>query len=354
VIERSARPLRILARPAHSSFKHNPYTSLLYREVERAGLEVVEYRPYRAPLGRWDVMHVHWPESVFDHTLLEALPTTESLLLAARHARRRGAKLLWTIHNLSAHEHRHRRFEERFWRRFIAELDGVVALTPAGLAAAKERFTGLAKVPSWIVPHPHYRGQYPDTTNRASARAELGLPREGKVLLAFGRMYEYKNVPALLRALRAAPDEPWTVVVAGKPRSSTVERELRDASGGDPRVRFHLEYIESSRAQAFFRAADLVVEPYREILNSGTALLALSFDRPVLVPHHGAGVDLARDFGPPWVHTFHGELSPDALRSVLSQVAELPERTDGEHVRSIDISNIGVRMVAALRDLAAS
>ncbi len=353
MIARPLRPLRILARPAHSSFKHNPYTSLLYREVERAGLEVVEYRPYRAPLGRWDVLHVHWPESVFDHTLLEALPTTESLLLAARYARSQGAKLLWTIHNLRAHEHRHRALEERFWRRFIAELDGVVALTPAGLAAARERFDGLAEVPAWIVPHPHYRGQYLDTTDRVSARAELGLPAGGKVLLAFGRMYEYKNVPALLRALRAAPDEPWTVVVAGKPRAPAVERELRDAAGGDPRVRFQLEYIESSKAQSFFRAADLVVEPYREILNSGTALLALSFDRPVLVPHHGAGVDLARDFGAPWVHTFQGELSPDTVRKTLAIVSELPERTQGEHVRSIDVSNIGARMVRALHELAA-
>lgn len=348
------RALRILARPAHTSLKHNPYTSLLYHEVERAGIEVVEYRPHRALLGRWDVLHVHWPESVFDHTLIEALPTTESLLFGARRARRRGSKLLWTIHNLRAHEYRHRTLEERFWRRFIAELDGVIALTPAGLAAARERFSGLDKVPAWLVPHPHYRGQYADTTDRRAARAALGLPSTGKVMLAFGRMYEYKNVPALLRALRAAPGEPWTVLVAGKPRSPALERELREAGGGDSRIRFHLEFIEAGEAQLFFRAADLVVEPYREILNSGTALLALSFDRPVLVPHHGAGVDLARDFGAPWVYTFQGELSADMLRETLAAVSSLPERTQGEHVRSIDVARVGEHMVRALRDLAAS
>lgn len=354
VIAQPARSLRILARPAYTSLKHNPYTSLLYREVERAGLEVVEYRPYRAPLGHWDVLHVHWPESVFDHTLIEALPTTESLLLAARYARQRGTKLLWTIHNLRAHEYRHRVFEERFWRRFIKELDGVIALTPAGLEAARARFEGLSRVPAWLVPHPHYRGQYPDTLDRATARARLGLPDTGKVLLAFGRMYEYKNIPALLRAVRSAAREPWTVLVAGKPRAAEVERELREVAGADPRIRFHLQFIATEDAQLYFRAADLVVEPYREILNSGTALLALSFDRPVLVPHHGAGVDLARDFGKPWVHTFQGELSADQLRQTLEQVASLPERTRGEHVSSIDIERIGERMVQALRELAAS
>jgi beta-1,4-mannosyltransferase len=345
------RRLRILARPARSSLKDNPYTSLIYREVERAGLEVVEYRPYRAPFGRWDVLHVHWPESVFDHTLAEALPTTESLLFGVKRARARGAKLLWTIHNLGAHEYKHPTVEARFWRRFTDQLDGVVALTPAGLAAARGRFPALAGKAAWIVPHPHYRGQYPDELDKMGARQRLGLGRETKVMLVFGRMYEYKNVPALLHALRAAPDEDWAVLVAGKPRSPEVESALRREGGGDRRVHYHLKFIDTAHAQSYFRAADLVVQPYREILNSGTALLALSFDRPVLLPHHGAGVDLAADFGQPWVHAYEGDLTPDVLRRALAAVAALPERTDGAHLRRIDPTEIGARMVRAFREL---
>jgi glycosyltransferase involved in cell wall biosynthesis len=346
--------LRILARPARSSLKHNPYTSLLYAEVQRAGLRVVEYRPYLAPFGRWDVLHVHWPESVFDHTLIEALPTTESLLFGIRRARARGAKVLWTIHNLHTHEERHAYFEQRFWRRFIPELDGVVALTEAGLGAARGRFGGLAGKRAWIVPHPHYRGQYPDDVDRRTARQRLGLRAETKVMLVFGRMYEYKNVPALLRALRAAPNEDWAVLVAGAPRTGQVMQSLREEGAGDPRVHYHLDFVEANDAQNYFRAADLVVQPYREILNSGTALLALSFDRPVLLPHHGAGTDLAAQFGPPWVHSYEGELGPDALRRALAAAATLPERTDGSHLRALDVREIGGKMVHAYRELVSS
>jgi beta-1,4-mannosyltransferase len=343
--------IRVLARPARSSFKHNPYTTLLYEEVEKAGIRVVEYRPHRAPLGRWDVLHVHWPESVFDHTLVEALPTTESLLFGARCARRRGAKLLWTIHNLHTHEERHTFFEDRFWRRFIPELDGVLALTDAGLAAARQRFPALANKPHWVVPHPHYRGQYPDAIERRDARRQLGLRLDHRVLLVFGRMYEYKNVPALLHAIRAVPDEAWTVLVAGAPRNAEVARALRAEAHGDPRVRFHLEYVDAAEAQVYFRACDLVVQPYREILNSGTALLALSFDRPVLLPHHGAGVDLARMFGPPWVQSYAGELDASTLRRALGVAATLPERTDGSHLRELDAAAVGAKMVQAYHEL---
>jgi glycosyltransferase involved in cell wall biosynthesis len=350
----TARRLRILARPARSSWKDNPYTSLLYDEVQKAGLDVVEYRPHLAPLGRWDVLHVHWPESVFDHTLVEAIPTTESLLFGIRRARANGAKVLWTIHNLHTHEQRHRYFEERFWRRFIPELDGVVALTEAGLRAAIARFPGLAGKRAFIVPHPHYRGQYADELDRAAARRRLGLGSSTKVMLVFGRMYEYKNVPALLRAVRAAPAEDWAVLVAGAPRTAEVARSLRDEGLGDPRVRYHLEFIDPPDAQVYFRAADIVVQPYREILNSGTALLALSFDRPVLLPRHGAGADLATQFGPPWVHSYEGELGPDDLRRALATAATLPERTDGTHLRSLDITEIGRSMVRAYREVLAS
>ncbi len=345
------RRLRILARPARSSLKYNPYTALLYREVQKAGLAVVEYRPDRAVLGAWDVLHVHWPESVFDHTLVEAIPTTESLLFSMRRARAKGAKLLWTIHNLHTHEQRHPGYEEKFWRRFISELDGVVALTHAGLAAARERFAGLAEKPAWVVPHPHYRGQYPDELDKRGARRRLGLRDETRVLLVFGRMYEYKNVPALLGALRAAPGEDWTVLVAGAPRNRHVAHALREEGRGDPRVTYHLELIDAARAQVFFRAADLVVQPYREILNSGTALLALSFDRPILLPNRGAGVDLATQFGPPWVHVYEGELDPDVLRRALAAARTLPERTNGSHLHRIGAAEVGAEMVRAYQEL---
>jgi glycosyltransferase involved in cell wall biosynthesis len=331
--------------------RHNPYTSILYTEVQRAGLDVVEYRPYLAPFGRWDVLHVHWPESVFDHTLVEALPTTESLLFGIRRARARGAKLLWTIHNLHTHEQRHSYFEQRFWRRFIAELDGVVALTERGLGAARARFGELAQKRAWIVPHPHYRGQYRDDIDRRAARRRLGLREATKVMLVFGRMYEYKNVPALLRALRAAPAEDWAVLVVGAPRNREVMRSLRRESAGDARVHYYLDFIDAADAQVYFRAADLVVQPYREILNSGTALLSLSFDRPVLLPHHGAGADLAAQFGPPWVHSYVGDLEPEVLRLALDVAATLPERTDGSHLLALDAAEIGGKMVRAYEEL---
>jgi beta-1,4-mannosyltransferase len=352
VVVRPTRSLRILARPAFSSGPKNPYTTVLYRAVEAAGHHVAEYRLDRALTGRWDIVHVHWPESVFNHSLVEALPTTEALLLGLRGARHRGAKVLWTVHNLVAHERRHPRAEQAFRRRFFTQLDGIIGLTKSGLAAARETHPALQALPGWVVPHPHYRGQYPDSMSRSEARAALQLPEQGKLLLSLGRVFEYKNFQALIRAVLGSGREDWNVCVAGEPRDATVERSLRREAKGDRRVRLDLGFVPSDKLQLYLRAADLVVQPYRDILNSGTALLALSFDRPVLLPNRGAGVDLALAFQEPWVQTYEGELQAEHLQRALLAAAQLPQVTDGKHLEIYSHASVSQALIAAFSELA--
>lgn len=347
----STSRLRILARPAFESSRSNPYTSLLYAPMQQAGHTVVEYRLDRALFGTWDVVHVHWPESVFNHTLAEALATTETLLAALRRARRNGAKVLWTVHNLRAHERRHPFFEARFRERYFDLLDGIVALSETGLEAAVATYPRLGPLPAWVVPHPHYRGRYPDTMTREQAREALGILPQTRVVLNFGRVFEYKNLPALFAAVKQEPAQDWTVIVAGRPRSAELAAQLQREAETDARIRLEFDFIPDERVQRYFRAADLVVLPYREILNSGTALLALSFDRPVLLPKAGAGSELTRRVGVEWVHTYQDELRPADIANGLAAASKLPERTNGEHLTQLSPAAVSETLVSAYSEL---
>jgi len=75
----------------------------------------------------------------------------------------------------------------------------------------------------------------------------------------------------------------------------------------------------------FLRAADLVVLPYTETINSGSALLALSFDRPTLVPAMGAVPDLYQLTGDNWVRRYEGELTPKILSDAIRWTQERPQ-----------------------------
>jgi beta-1,4-mannosyltransferase len=91
----------------------------------------------------------------------------------------------------------------------------------------------------------------------------------------------------------------------------------------------------------YFSAADLVVLPYREVLNSGSALLALSCSRPILVPELGAMSELQADYGDAWVQTFSGQIDANILERGLNwasqnrpPVCPVPDRYNWQSIRS--------------------
>jgi hypothetical protein len=108
------------------------------------------------------------------------------------------------------------------------------------------------------------------------------------------------------------------LLVAGRPFDAIVESEIRAAADGAAAsraddVRLDLRWIPPDEVQPFFAAADLVVLPYRQILNSGAVVLAMTLGRPVLVPDLGSMRELQETFGAAWVRLFAGDLTAGEL-----------------------------------------
>lgn len=317
--------MRIIAWPAFRNRHDNPYNALLYTRLTGLGVEVEDFSPRKLLFGRHDVWHLHWPESVLNlpQTWL-ALPLVYTLVALLKFAKRRGTTIIWTVHNLRSHDRRYPRLESRLWRALVAHLDGYIALTEGGQAGALARFPSLRDRPGFIIPHGHYRAVYPDTVTRAEARARLGLPAEARVLGWLGQIRPYKNVAHLIATFRALPSPDTYLLIAGKPGSQELATEIRVAAQGDPRIRLALGFVPDDEVQVYLRAIDLVVLPYQEILNSGSAILALSFDRPVLVPDRGTMAELQRSVGAAWVRTYDGQLTPTMLRDALAWALATP------------------------------
>jgi hypothetical protein len=72
-------------------------------------------------------------------------------------------------------------------------------------------------------------------------------------------------------------------------------------------------------------AADIVVQPYRDVLNSGSVLLSLSFYRPVLVPAKGSMTELKGFFGDSWVKCYDNTLNSDILTTAGVRAKKLTE-----------------------------
>jgi glycosyltransferase involved in cell wall biosynthesis len=275
------------------------------------------------------------------------------MLAAIDTARARGAHLVWTIHNLRAHGRRHPTWEAAFREQFLRRLDGVIALTKAGLDAARSEYPSLRNIPAAVVAHPHYRGLYEDQLSRSEARKRLGLPQDARVLAFVGRVAAYKGVSELVSAFQALQDRDARLLIAGAPFSAEDRAAMARYPELDARIHVHPQFVPDDELQLYLRASNLVALPFRDILNSGSALLALSFDRPVLAPARGAIVELAELAGTTWVQTYEGALTAAMLGDALSQVEGYSDHSDGRQLLALEPASIARETAAAYRQFIA-
>jgi glycosyltransferase involved in cell wall biosynthesis len=311
--------LQVLAWPAFAKADANPHAALLAAELRQLGVAIRDWTPWRALATPGPLWHIHLPETVlYRRSALLALVETAAFVLLLSLARWRGTRVVWTVHDLGSNDRWHPRLEAWYWRRYTARVDAVICLSREALRLARQRFPVLERRPGHVVPHGHYRGSYPSTLDPTEARRRLGLDATVPVILHFGLLRPYKNVPHLIATFGEAALPEAVLLIAGKPFDDRVRAEVEAAAANVPGVCLELRYIRSDEVQLFFLAADLVVLPYQRILNSGAALLALSFARPVLVPRMGSMVEHAADFGDDWVRLYDDELGADDLRAALA------------------------------------
>jgi len=306
--------MRILIFPQHIRKADNPYCRLLYRDMPRFGVRVDGFSVSRVFWGKYDIFHLHWPECYLNRSLPKALVGSIFVLFSTAWLRMRGTRILWTAHNLRSHARSHPLLEAWFWQVFTRMLDGFVSLSDSCAKCLQTDIPSLRQAKNAVIPHGHYREAYPEAVAKTRARHALDLKSQQTVLLFFGGVSSYKNVPHLIDTFRetsALSDA--VMMIAGRPDSTNHARMVEQAAQGDARIRLDLRRVPQEQVQVLFSAADLVVLPFSDIMHSGSAILALSFNKPVLVPARGSLPELQSQVGSNWIRTYEGELTPQIL-----------------------------------------
>jgi beta-1,4-mannosyltransferase len=312
--------LRVAAFPAGRPGLSNPFAALYAGALRDEGAIVDDLRVASLFRDRYDIVHVHWPEWVLDARSRRRAVT---FLTALAWARRRGARVVWTVHNLAHHERAAgaptaRWLSDQLWERFFGLVDGYFSLTESGVAAVRDAFPALRSTPAFVVPHGHYRDVYPNVVTQADARAHLGIASGARVCLFFGQLRPYKGVLELVRAFQGVEAPDAVLVIAGRPVSEELAREVVDTAASDQRIRVNLGLVPIDEVQHYVNAADVVALPYAETFNSGAALLALSFNRPIVAPASGSFPELARAIGDGWITTYRGPLTREVISRALT------------------------------------
>lgn len=282
----SSKSLRIVHLPYYDD---NPYQDLLMEVQRKLGHHVQSGGSggyfLRTALKVWkpDLLHFHWIHPyLLKDSRLGSVVRSIRLLIECGILRLRGIQLAWTIHNLKNHDNRHVRIERLFSALFCRVVRTLIAHSSEAARLAEKRFW-LRKGTVSVIPHPSYVGQYPDTISREDARLKLDIEPDSKVFLFLGRIHPYKGVFDLIEAFSDLPKEA-VLVIAGLPNSDETAQRLEQAASKDPRIRVFAERIPDEDLQIYFRAADVTVIPYRQILTSGATILAMSFGSFVIAP----------------------------------------------------------------------
>ena len=261
----------------------NPYLVML-----RAALiaePTVEHIPFSwrtALTGRYDVLHVHWPDALLAgrHWWTRAGKRVAFAGLIARVRVRRTA-VVRTVHNVTPPS------GPRLDRALIRALDRRTDIR-IRIAAQTPDADG---VPSVLIPHGHYRTWFERMPHAAMVPGQFGY---------VGLIKPYKGVERLVDAYAAASasDPTLTLRISGKPVDEGIERRLRAATVRLDGLETSLRYVGEAEFVEVVTSSELVVLPYRFMHNSGTALAALSLGRPILVPANDVNRALSSEVGP--------------------------------------------------------
>jgi beta-1,4-mannosyltransferase len=315
----------------------NPYQRLLMTHLEAQGFSVLDGGGggnfLRSALFRWKAknIHLHWlhPYIIRKTWLASALRGTR-LVLELFLLRLSGKRLVWTVHNLQNHQGAYRGIERNACRWISRIVHGVICHSDFAAAQAIKAY-GIDRSKITVYPHPIWQ-RYTNTITLDQAREKLGIRNADCVFLFLGRVSEYKGIEDLINAFRKLSSQNVRLVIAGGPTSDAYRERIIELSETDDRIQLHLRFIEDDEMQGFLNAASVVVFPFREILTSGSILLAMEFSKPCIAPAIGAIPEtLPAEQG----MLTYNPAEQDALLATLKQAVT----TDPEILREIGAAN---------------
>jgi beta-1,4-mannosyltransferase len=313
VTDASPRRLRVLQSFTVLSETTNPYLEQLVTSLS-GRVEVSLFSWRTAFSGRFDVLHIHWPELLVRGTSpLRSVARIVLFLAVLTSMRIRRQALVRTLHNDGPHEGGPR-LESMALRCCDRRTTLWVLLNDASRPPRP--------APTAVIPHGHYRDWL------ATVAAELPDRVPGR-LLFFGLIRRYKGIEELLEAFTTLNADQATLRLIGRVVDAETAPVIEAAAAADHRVSSRLEFIPDADLVAELGRSQLVVLPYRKMNNSGAALLALSLDRTILVPDNPVTRALADEVGAQWVMRYSGRIgASDLVRALDETSAGLAGRPD--------------------------
>jgi glycosyltransferase involved in cell wall biosynthesis len=204
--------------------------------------------------------------------------------------------------------------------------------------------------PAQQVLHPLY-DNFGAAVSKEEARKHLGINSQGKILLFFGFIRNYKGLDILLEAMKIIKDKilDAKLLVAGEfYEDEKPYNELITTLGIEEVLILRTNFIPDSEVKYYLCAADVVIQPYRNATQSGVTPLAYHFEKPMVVTNVGSLPVMV----PAMKVGLVAEPDPDSIAASIEEYFQLGENYFIPHLRNEKEKYSWNRMTHAILKLA--
>jgi beta-1,4-mannosyltransferase len=279
--------------------KGNPYQNLLKQACEQHNYNISydELPSQLFPLlavaknnPTTNVIHIHWIS-----TLVSTVTWSKSsllfwikcitLIIDCLFVRMKGVKLVWTIHNKVSHEN-YNKPRELIVRRLLAHcVNKIILHSQEALNAVSALYAISLSKKTEVIFHGNYENFYPQPSqSNTQLRANSNISADDTVLLFFGHLKPYKNIESLIASVNNISNKNVKLIIAGNPQHEEYKETLISLCKNNHNIITDFQYISDSSLSDYIAIADAVILPFSDTLTSGSAILAMTMAKALILP----------------------------------------------------------------------
>lgn len=276
----------------------NPYQTLFYSSVSGAysaspgTIQTALWKQMQAGLDESVIFHLHWEDAIYKQPIHDSdnkIDSFNTFVESAIRFKNLGGVFIWTLHNKAPHNPHDILFHKAICQKLSELADGIHFHSNAAALTVRETLK-IDQNKIRIIPHGNYAPTIREHVGKEEARKNIGIPKEKRAFILFGRLMNYKGCRELIQAFQSIDDRKSVLWICGK----QIDRVSLD--GLPDRIKNRIEvrnnFLPQDELNLHIAASDFAVLPYRDSLTSGSIVLTFSLGRPVITPRLAAFGDL--------------------------------------------------------------
>ena len=290
----------------------NRFVSDLQDGIGKYADVVHDYEAFWNCDQEFDIVHIHEPEylsyeleSCMNNTDPIPKELMDRLILSLEHWKKY-SKLIHTRHVQEPHVRTDDEFK-KVYQTVFSYCSGISHFANFSISQFQSFYPELDNIIHHVIPHQNY-ASLPNDISKEEARYNLNIKSDAKVMLVFGMVKE-REKHIIKTAFKAIPHKNKVLLAPGwktkrrpikwiRLREWVFKYELKKALKNN-KFRTNLGYIKEEDAQNYCNAADVLLIPRIDELNSGNITLGFTFGLVVLGRNSGDIGEILKQTGNP-------------------------------------------------------